>query len=95
MPSQANAQCYNLAEKLDRMGKIDDSSMVVCGCSCVHKCPVNMKQVMGKFIDVFRSGKHMVKSDDLQRKPLHWHANAKTVAVFPLYRMERGNEKVT
>ena len=63
MPSQANAQCYNLAEILARMGNFDNSSMAVCECSCGQKCPGNMKQVKGKFIDVLQSGKHMVKSD--------------------------------
>ena len=53
-----------------RMGNFDNFPLEICGCSCVHKCPGNMKEEMKKFIDVFRGGKHTAESDDSQRKPL-------------------------
>ena len=61
----ANAQCCNAAENLARMGNFDNFSMEICGYRCVHKCPGNMKQAIEKFIDVFLSGKHTAKSDDI------------------------------
>ena len=76
----------------EKFRQIFDGDIMICGSSCVHKCPGNMKQAMQKIEDVFQSGKHTAKSDDFQRKSLE--CECKNNCRLPFYRMERGNEKL-
>ena len=38
--------CYNPTEKLSRLQNLDNFSMEISDCNCVHKCPGHMKQAM-------------------------------------------------
>ena len=63
-------QC-TVAEKLARMGNFDNFSMEICGCSCVHKCPGNIKPTMKKQM----SRQH--NDEKIYRCALKWQAHGK------------------